>query len=176
MVKIVVAQKNGTFADKKVKDFSVDTLYKSCGFKKALSFTKLTTWKVPEKGYYLSVFGRTDGSAGHENKFDFPPPIDTPVFFGNMAIVCTEEKNFESVCDYTCTQWDKDYETLMGGFEDIGDESDETDELDDYDSDEKTKEGYLKDSFIVSDDEASDVESDEEEYDSELEEEEYDYQ
>jgi hypothetical protein len=54
-------------------------------------------------------------------------------------------------------QWKIVYEKLFGGFEDIGDEDSEDEEDEDEDDDvSRTKEGYVKDDFIVDDDEEED--------------------
>jgi hypothetical protein len=65
--------------------------------------------------------------------------------------------------DLTLDSWNKVYEHLFGGFEDIGDDSEENVELDtDEELEElsktgvkvkQTKQGYVKDGFIVDDDE-----------------------
>ncbi len=100
-----------------------------------------------------------------------PPPIDKDLYFGKIAVLGFSGKKpmYLSV-----SLWNKLWENLMGGFEDLNgpSESDETDELEDEDPENITSDGYLKDNFVVDDDE------DEEYYDgdcgSELEEEEYD--
>jgi hypothetical protein len=67
--------------------------------------------------------------------------------------------------------WDKIYEHLFGGFEDLNDTEDESDdENDEYNELEKTKSGYAKDNFVVDDEEDMD---DDYECESELDEEEY---
>ena len=54
----------------------------------------------------------------------------------------------------TTNEWNKIYDKLYGGFEDLDKEdSDEEDEEDEYDELAKTKSGYAKDGFIVDDDE-----------------------
>jgi hypothetical protein len=177
MVKIVIVKKNGDLECKKIKEFDINTLYKSCGFKKALGFTKVCTWKIPEK-YFVSIFARDSGNSGQENKYELPPPVDTKLFYGKMAIVCTEEADIDSIKDYTIQEWEKDYETLFGGFEDLGSEdSSDSEDEDDIPDELKTKDGYMKDGFIVSS-ESDDESSSSEEYEdsnSELDEEEYDY-
>lgn len=183
MANIVIIEKNGTPITKKVRSMKLDDLYKKCNFRSEKSFKKQHTFKV--KQHYIHIFGKTTGKALTENKFEFPPPIDTALFFGNMAILKTEKKELDetTVCDYTHDEWEKDYEYLMGGFDNIGSNSDddyESDELDNYSDSEITKSGYLKDGFIVEDEDATskhDTTSDEEEsYDdsSVLTEEEYD--
>ena len=64
--------------------------------------------------------------------------------------------------------WKRVYEHLFGGFEDLGDESEEEseDELDSVPPEKKTKNGYLKDGFVV---DPEDEDSDEESYEESLE-------
>jgi hypothetical protein len=76
------------------------------------------------------------------------------------------------ILDLTTPIWNKIYEILFGGFEDIGDEEEELseDELEYVDKKKKTKHGYLKDGFVVDsvesgeeDDNEDDDDGDEEE-------------
>ena len=150
MVNIVIVEKSGSILDKDVKKLKLDDLYKKCNFRKNYDFQKIHTFKV--KSHYISVYGKTNGKANQVNKFEYPPPIDTKLFFGNMALVKSNESSLsdDNMIDYTASEWNKDYETLMGGFEDIGSTSEtEEDELNNYPSEQITKEGYLKDGFVV---------------------------
>ena len=163
MVNIVIVEKTGSCVDKHVNYLKLDDLYKKCNFRKSSDFEKIHTFKV--KDHYVHVYGKVSGKANQENKFEFPPPIDTKLFFGNMALVKTNEETIEdtNMTDYSAGEWNADYETLMGGFEDIGSESSsESDELDNYSKEEKTKEGYLKDGFVVQDVNDSSADSDDE--------------
>jgi hypothetical protein len=53
----------------------------------------------------------------------------------------------------TIALWDKIYEKLFGGFEDLSatakEDEEEEDELQNVPSNKKTKDGYLKDGFVV---------------------------
>jgi hypothetical protein len=179
MVNIVIVEKKGTSITKKVPKLTLENLYKKCNFRKSEDFIKIHSFKV--KTYYVHIFGKSNGKANQENKFEFPPPIDNELFFGNMAIVKTNNSdiNNENIVDYTYEEWNTDYEFLMGGFEDIGSNSDddyESDELKNIPKEQLTKEGYLKDDFVVDDDKENsnhESESEEEYSDSELSEEEY---
>ena len=54
----------------------------------------------------------------------------------------------------TLDEFEKIYEEMFGGFEDLTKTSEsEEDELENIPEEEKTKEGYLKDGFVVDDDE-----------------------
>ena len=166
MVNIVIVEKTGTCVDKHVNYLKLDDLYKKCNYRKNVDFEKIHTFKVGD--HYVHLYGKECGKANQENKFEFPPPIDNKLFFGNMALIKTNEETIEdtNMTDYSASEWDADYETLMGGFEDIGSESStESDELDEYPDEDKTKEGYLKDGFVVQDviDESTDSDYDEQE-------------
>ena len=133
---------------KEVNNHNIHDLYKQCGFKKVNGFTKHHTWIVPmnKKTYRISVYGKDNGRAGMENKYDLPPPVDNILFFGKIALAHEEG-------DLTIELWNKIYEHLFGGFFDLDkDEELSDDELDEYPDEMKTKSGYLKDDFVVSDD------------------------
>ena len=166
---IVIVEKSGSLKSLTVKDYKEEELYKKCGFKKAEGFTKQTEWgiKLDGKRYIVSVFAKTEGKANTENKYDFPPPIDSTLFFGCCALVCTQkmDNNVLVPVSMSLEHWEKMYEKLFGGFEDLTatcvEDENEIDELDDIPAEKKTKDGYLKDGFVV------DSESgDENEYDS----------
>ena len=92
------------------------------------------------------------GRANTENKYELPPPIDTLLLFGTLCIV---KKVDEHYTDLTSNDWNKTYEHLFGGFEDLGNSSDEERSQDSeyYSDDQYTEEGYLKDNFVVDDNE-----------------------
>ena len=163
MTDIIVIEKNGTIKQSICKD--IDMLYKSCGFRKIEGFDMQHTWEdvsVGGKKYNLSVFARSDGKANTENKYDMPPPIDNFLYFGNIAII-NQKKNGEMV-GITVEEWNKIYEFMFGGFENLDDFDDENeeDELENIPSKMKTKVGgYLKDDFVVDDDDDEEEEDDE---------------
>lgn len=178
MVNFVIIEKSGTITTKNEVSLNIDELYKKCNFRKSNDFILAHVYDM--KGYYLFIYGKVNGKANQENKFEFPPPIDNTLFFGNMAILkcCEKDINDSNIVDYDAKQWNKDYETLMGGFEDLNsDDTDESDELKEYPKEQLTKQGYLKDDFVVDDNEEvvkSYTSETENEYtDSELSEEDY---
>jgi len=190
MTSFVHIGKNGTIKDITKNNLIKENLYKYCGFKKPDGFEKRTTWDVTVEGnhHIVELWARDFGNAGSENKYDFPPPCDSSLFFGTCALIKTS-KDDDTIKDMVSDTWLKIYEKLFGGFEDLGNEDSEEsdDELDSVSSEYKTKNGYLKDGFVVDStsdksgddvDNGSDAESCEcssSDEGSELEEEDYDY-
>ena len=169
---IIIVEKLGTLKSLLIKDFKVEDLYKKCGFKKGDDFLKQVEWnaKYDGKKYFIEVYAKVDGRPNSENKYDFPPPIDSKLFYGSCAIIAYIKKDDGSKCyiDLTLPLWTKIYEKLFGGFEDLSataeEDENEEDELAKVPKDKKTKHGYLKDGFVVdsSDTEESNEESTEE--------------
>ena len=154
---VIIVEKSGSLKMLSIKDYKEDELYKKCGFKKSEDFVKQTEWnaKYDGKKYFIEVYAKTDGRANSENKYDFPPPIDNTLFFGNCAILAYHkaENGSKSYTDLSLPLWKKIYEKLFGGFEDLAttaaeDEAEE-DELANIPKEKKTKNGYLKDGFVV---------------------------
>jgi len=163
MTLIIIVEKTGTLKSLNIKDYNEEDLFKKCGFKKADGFEKQTDWPIKISGgkYIVSVYGKTEGKANTENKYDFPPPyIDTTLLFGSCAIVCTSKKEdgIFAVADLPLDLWEKMYEKLFGGFEDLAatcvEDEEEEDELANVPDKYKTKQGYLKDGFVVDSDES----------------------
>lgn len=155
---VLIVERTGTIKTLNIKDFKKEDLYKKCGFKSSENFLVHCKWniKYANKVYTFEVYGKTKGKANNENKYDFPPPIDNTLFFGNCLILCyieNEEKKYVYV-SLTIDLWDKVYEKLFGGFEDLvgtfSEDENEEDELQNIPSCKKTKTGgYLKDGFVV---------------------------
>jgi hypothetical protein len=175
---IIIVERLGSLKLLSIKDFKQEELYKKCGFKKSEDFMKQTEWNVKYDGkkYLIQVFAKTEGRANSENKYDFPPPIDTKLFYGSCAIIgqIKKEDGTRSYANLSVPIWNKIYEKLFGGFEDLAatakEDEEEEDELENVPKEKKTKQGYLKDGFVV---DSSDTEDNSE---SELEEVEDDYE
>jgi hypothetical protein len=149
-----------------------EVLSKKCGNIKSSGFSCYHTYRfrnrrcnllrqhdkneIP-KYIYVDVWGKTDGRAGEENRYELPPPIDEILFFGNIALVSRIDA--EIACNLTKERWNIIYDKLFGGFEDLSatakDDENEIDELDFIPASKKTKNGYLKDGFVVDDDKTS---------------------
>lgn len=154
---IIIVERTGTLKSLAIKEFKLEELFKKCGFKKSEDFIKQVEWnaKYDSKKYYIEVFAKTEGRPNSENKYDFPPPIDTKLFFGSCAILAYLKKENGTKCytDLTIQLWNKIYEKLFGGFEDLAatakEDEEEEDELANVPKEKKTKQGYLKDGFVV---------------------------
>ena len=82
--------------------------------------------------------------------------IDTDLYYGNLAIINKNQRG--ETTNLSIDEWNKIYEFLFGGFENLDDleeeDENEEDELENIPSSLKTKVGgYLKDDFVVDDDE-----------------------
>ena len=172
-VKGVVIDKK---TNKKNVNLNSDDFYKKCGFRNNKDFEHRNTWKVKDNGEekYLSVFAKNKGRANTENKYELPPPIDNDLFYGSIMIVKHKEKDdykLNDLIDLSVEEWEKYYEKLYGGFEDLGEEDSYSSE-EEVDPDMLTKEGYSKeDGFVVESDEEIIDDSGGEESDEEEEEE-----
>ena len=154
---IIIVERLGSLKILSVKDFKEEELYKRCGFKKQDNFNKQTEWSVKYDGkkYCIQVFGKAEGRANTENKYDFPPPIDTKLFYGSCCIIgqIKNEDGTKIHTNLTIPLWSKIYEKLFGGFEDLAltskEDEEEEDELKNVPKEKKTKQGYLKDGFVI---------------------------
>ena len=115
------------------------------------SFTHHATWVVKKFDISIELWGRLNGRAGQENKYEFPPPVDNHLFFGDCLLVSMYAEPLTSAI------WKKVHAHLFGGFKDLTNptiekyDNDEIDELETLPSKKKTRDGYLKDGFIVDD-------------------------
>ena len=157
----IVVEKNGSLKDVDIKEglICAEELSKKCKFKKVDGFIKRTEWNYSSKNeeenstskIIVELWAKDDGVANHENKYEFPPPVDTELFFGACALVARDSKN--NYINLTKDKWEKIYEYLFGGFESLvvveDDDDEEEDELDSVPKNRKTRDGYLKDGFVV---------------------------
>lgn len=162
--KIVIVNKYG-----RLKESILDDASDCKSLEKKTNTTLQHTFSFNEHKHFLnskiSVYGNKTGKPGQENKYEFPPPIDNTLFFGNCVLV----KNICSAAnetipgDLSIKEWNEIYDYLYGGFEDLRDgDDDELMEMDENahvksnHSIKMTKEGYVIDDFIVDDDDDDD--------------------
>jgi hypothetical protein len=157
---LLIIDKSGTPKILAVKDYKEDELYKKCGFKKPDGLEKRNVWSVrlEKTNYRVALFAKEEGKANMENKYEFPPPVDSDLYFGSCALL-VDQKN--SAGEYVPTNltiglWDNLYEKMFGGWETLAttckDDDDESDELESVLKSKKTINGYLKDGFVVDSD------------------------
>lgn len=176
MTYILIIDKYGKINEKNLKQYQESELYKKAGFKKPNEFAKQHTWENVEldtnKTFAkIHMYAKTKGNSGMENKYEFPPPVDNLLCFG--AVVLVYENVEGTISDLRKSDWTDIYNTLYGGFEDTRSKSDDEEEEEEMlDKSKLTKEGYLKDNFIVDDPEESEG-NDDFEYESELSEDDY---
>lgn len=143
------------------KSADVMTFHKRAGFKTTTDFALRHSFAVPNRISAtidtVRIFAKDTGRAGTENKTELPPPIDSLLLYGTILVVGYDGvDDGAGVCDLTVDVWEKTYEHLFGGFENLADtaaaDENEEDELDAYPDEMKTKHGYLKDGFVVDSD------------------------
>ena len=163
---IIIIDKGASLKTLTVKDYKVEELYKKCGFKKSTDFNLQVEWPVKLDGqkYLIQMYGKLDGKANMENKYDFPPPVDKKLYFGSCVLVgmLRDDSNNRSHINISIDLWNKIYEKLFGGFESLTvtciEDEEEEDELQNVPKNMKTKNGgYLKEGFVV---DSSDAEED----------------
>ena len=157
---ILVVKKFGSINEIKINEFNELELYKIAGFNNADNFLLQNEWfsKINGKRYYIHLYGNTEGKSGQENKYEFPPPLDNSLFFGNCLLINYHNDKLKNISK---KEWKKIYNDLYGGFEDIGEDDSYEDSEDDVDSNApRTKEGYIKDDFVVDDEESVHEETD----------------
>jgi len=158
MPSFIIVEKNGSVKCTTSKTLNISDLYKKCGFKTNDGFNCAHTWTIEfnEVEYKIQIYGKTNGRAGSENKYEFPPPIDNTLFFGSCAVINMED---DKIVDMNASEFKDIMDHLQGGYSDL--DSEETEESDDSDpAIPKTKQGYVKDDFVVDDNDCEDDDSD----------------
>ena len=153
---IIIIEKNCEIKSLNLKNLVPEELYKKTNFKNDKGFSCKHTWKL-SNGNEILLYGKTDGRANHENKYELPSPVDNMLLFGSFILV--QRDNNHVAIDLKPEQWKTIYNHLHGGFDSIDDNEDEDDDADDVIG-ERTSHGYLKDGFVV--EESSETESESE--------------
>ena len=151
---IIIIDKSGNLKEMNIKEYKEGDLFKKANFKSPEGFLCQTNWQVVinKKKFQVAVYGKTNGKAGQENKYEFPPPIDSVLFFGGCVL--TKVSDNGSIGDLRISEWNTIYDQLMDGFEDLEMEEEEDEEEDDIPPGTKvSKDGYVCDDFVVDDEE-----------------------
>ena len=158
MVVALLIENGGNIKEIKIKNQEEKDFYKLTGLKKDKDFGLRTNWKLKlNKEYNIHLYAKNNGRAGSENKYEFPTPVESHLYFGKCLLV---NKLENKLVDLTPNEWEDIYNYLFGGFDEIDESESEDEEDDDV---ELTKEGYEKDGFIVDENEDEDDDDDEEE-------------
>ena len=172
MVSFIIISQLGQVDTQSVKELKKEELYKKCKFRKKDHFMKMQTWKISylKNNIYIHLYARNCGKATTINKYELPPPLDTTLFYGAMAIIASKDIDGDNISNLTKEMWEKIYNKLMGGFEDLEEEEMSEDEF--IPKEFKTIQGYSKeDNFVADDDDIEYMEdttpSEEDEYDFE---------
>jgi hypothetical protein len=173
MTKIIIINKYAIINCKNISNLTSGNIYKKAGFRTENDFQLIHTWNYNNQ--FINLYGKVNGKSNNINKYELPPPIDTNLYYGSLTFIkYTDKDPISSLIDFTEDDFTIFIESLFGGFESLHNTDSEDDnqpELDYIDTKNLTKEGYIKDEFIVSDGSSSkELTSDEEEfyYDSEL--------
>ena len=149
MVKIIIAKRDGSLCEKKTKSFDESDVYKYGGFKTMKDFGCVHSFELNKARikYMQKIRAKQIMKINTNSSTN-----DTTLYFGNICIL--KYDNDGQCVDLDCQEWEKVYEELFGGFEDIGNsDGSSTRSMDSeiYSDEEYTDEGYLKDGFVVDD-------------------------
>lgn len=147
MVSVVCIAKDSSIKQSVHRSCSSDDLFRRAGLRSDNAFSKRAEWTYSEMK--IELWAKDKGRAGGENKYDFPPPVDTTLFFGTCVLVARNACG--ALIDLSASTWDKAYDAMMGGFTDLTqmDEEDRSD-CDEFDN-LPTQNGYALDDFVVDD-------------------------
>jgi hypothetical protein len=177
---ILIVERNGELRPSEISKYGQLELAQKCKYKTPSGFDVRAEWAYsgPDADKFIvELWAREDGNAGQENKYEFPPPVDTLLFFGACALVAKDMTPQHHIIPLTLEKWDKMYNFLFGGFDTLAncdDDDDDDDELDSIPSSRKTKDGYLKDGFVVDEEDDEDEEDEDEDDEDEDEDEDED--
>lgn len=143
---IIVIDKLGKVKETNIKEYNETDLYKKANFKSADGFLRQHVWEIELNNhtYNIVIYGKQNGKAGQENKYEFPPPIDNVLFFGGCVLISENTSDSKKIKDLRISEWNSIYENLMGGFEDLEEEDEE--------EEDKEPNEYVCDDFVVEDD------------------------
>ena len=150
-IEIILVDKIASLKKYKIKEFSIEHLYKKCGFKNDNHFEVVCEWRVKINNIAtIRVYGKIKGKVNYENKYEFPHPFNT-LLFGTAVLVGFNESNHP--CSISLDEWNNAIIIINKGIFDLAktkeEDDNEIDELEIIPDKYKTKQGYLKDGFVV---------------------------
>lgn len=160
---VLMVEKDGKVRASCVKDFSLEDLYKKCGYKKASDFVKHADWVLPEREHHMpygiELYGKTGGRANNPNEYVFPSPVDKTTFYGTCVLLgyVLQPDGERKYVGLTVEVWERIYDLLCAGIDEIGSQDSERSEDDEYvPRSKRTRHGYHQDGFVVDDSEDDD--------------------
>ncbi len=160
---IIVVNKHGKLDELTFPKLNPNELYKYAGFKTPVGFKEYTGWKINFNNikYNIVLYGKEDGRANHENKYEFPPPNDALLLFDNCIILNKNDNG--TIGNLSILEWENiNIKINKGFFETIDEENYESnDETCEAESEKQfikknklslLSSGYLDDGFVVEDD------------------------
>ncbi len=163
-MKFLLIEKSGSLKEVSSKNkIKISELYKKCKFRNENNFSSRNIWQY--NNIFISLFSKDKGRANTENKYELPPPVDSKLYFGTMIVIAHENKVRcdDEITDMTIDMWNDFYNKAMGGFESLGEE-DTFSEEEQHPKEDLTKNGYLKDGFVVDDNEEIDLDDEDDDY------------
>ena len=163
MVTVLIVQKTGVVVEANLKQFSIEEVCKKARVKNATDYKQATVWSImiDKVQYHIALYARSTGRAGQENKYEFPPPVDSALYFGPcMLVQQNSPSDATAVTSLSEETWKKVYNHLCGGFEECLESDDE--EEDDEDTEVEEDEEEEEEELILHDDD-DDVAEEEEE-------------
>lgn len=145
MTSIILIESSGTVKSLKAKDLTVETLYRKAGYRNADQFEKRHVWVCKldhDQEVSVALFAKTTGKALHENKYNFPPPIESDLYFGTVILVQVASDG--QLINLEIPTWNAVYDKLFAGFENLGEDDSEEEELDELEEDEDDEEDTRK--------------------------------
>ena len=170
MVTVLIVQKTGVVVEANLKQFSIEEVCNKARVKNASDYKQATVWSImiDKVQYHIALYARSTGRAGQENKYEFPPPVDSALYFGPCMLVQQQNPSgATAVTSLSEETWKKVYNHLCGGFEECLESDDEEEHEVVENADKKT--GYSLDGFVVGDDEEEEEEEEEEDDDEDTE-------
>jgi hypothetical protein len=118
MSTILIVEKTGVIKEILLKSFNEPELYKKAGFKTDAGFKCMHQWTVQtsntdKSNTTISLYAKTSGRAGQENKYDFPPPVDNTLFFGACLLVADISNDKTKCGSLNSAKWNSIYEALI---------------------------------------------------------------
>ena len=158
-IQALLVERSGTLKSVNLGGSAVseDVFFRKCNFKSREGFALRGTYAVPGETTVIHVYGKDQGVANTENKYELPPPLDQALYFGSLLLVAVDNGKCVALSK---EQWLAVYNHHMGGFDDTAKAaSEEEEQIEQEQLQEEaavlefTKEGYAKDGFVVDDDE-----------------------